>query len=246
MENEYKIDSCKKNFLCNLTVYVHKGKDPNVPMKNPKSYLYSNFSFVHVIKAVTGNKTTTRFKLSYSGQYITFGISAKAVDATVFGIKMFFYYCEGTFINNIYFPNTTSSVNQPKAVNGSCSKNSKFLNNGTEFEAFCLQNGTWTRRSDSECLCVGGFESRLSQGCQRKYICCQCNKNPIIRISKKPAHKNLYYMVQATSSKIASSGWLRRVTCRSVIYHIELVRIAGFVIHFVYKGTTKLNFEKLQ
>ena len=237
MENEYKIDSCKKNFLCNLTVYVHKGKDPNVPMKNPKSYLYSNFSFVHVIKAVTGNKTTTRFKLSYSGQFITFGISAKAVDATVYRIKMFFYYCEGTFINNIYFPNTTSSVNQPKAVNGSCSKNSKFLNNGTEFEAFCLQNGTWTRRSDSECLCVGGFEPPSPLGCQRKYM---------LSMQQNSAHKNIYYMAQTIFGKIACFDWLRRVTCRSVIYHIELVRIAGFVIHFVYKGTTKLNFEKLQ
>ena len=170
VEIEYKIDSCKKKNSCNLKVYVHKGKDPNIPRKNPKTYLYSNFSLVHVIKAVTGNKTKTRFKLSYSGQYITFGISAKAVDATVYGIKMFYYYCEEKFINNIYFPNTTSSVNQPKAVNGNCSENSKSLNNGTKFEAICLQNGTWTPRNGSECLCVGGFEPRLSQGCRRKCI----------------------------------------------------------------------------
>ena len=157
MEIEYKIDLCKKNFLCNLTVYIHKGKDPNIPTKNPKTYLYSNFYLVDVIKAVAGNKTTTRFKLSYSGQYITFGISAKVVDATVYGIKVFYYYCEETFIKNIYFPKTSSSAKQPKAVNGSCSENSKSLNNGTEFEALCLQNGTWTRRNGSECLCVGGF-----------------------------------------------------------------------------------------
>ena len=180
MEIEYKIDLCEKNFLCNLTVYVHKGKVTNIPRKNRKMYLYSNFSLVHVIKAVTGNKTKTRFKLSYSGQYITFGISAKAVDATVYGIKMFYYYCEETLINNIYFPNTTSSANQPKAVHGTCSENSKSLNNGTEFEALCLQNGTWTRRNGSECLCVGGFEPRLSQGCRRKYIL-SVQQNPLIR-----------------------------------------------------------------
>ena len=149
-------------------VYVHKGKDPNIPRKNPKTYVYSNFYLVHVIRAVTGNRTKTRFKLSYSSQYITFGISAKAVDATVYGIKMFYYYCEETFINNIYFPNTTSSANQSKAIYGNCSENSKSLNNGTELEAFCLQNGTWTRRNGSECLCVAGFEPR--SGCQRKYI----------------------------------------------------------------------------
>ena len=62
--------------------------------------------------------------------------------ATVYGIKMFYYYCEETFINYIYFPNTTSSAKQQKAVNGTCSENSKSLNNGTELEAFCLQNGT--------------------------------------------------------------------------------------------------------
>ena len=178
VEIEYKIDLCK--ILCNLTVYVHKGKDLNIPRKNSKAHLYSNFSLVHVIKAVTGNKTKTRFKLSYSGQYIIFGISAKAMDATVYGIKMFYYYCEGTFINNIYFPNTTSSAKQPKAANGTCSENSKSLNNGKEFEAFCLQNGTWTRRSDSKCLCVAGFEPRLSQGCQRKYML-SMQQNPLIR-----------------------------------------------------------------
>ena len=157
MEIEHKIDLCEKNVLCNLKVYVHKGKVTHIPREKLKMNVYSNFSLVHVIKAVTENKTTTRFKLSYSGQFITFGISAKAVDATVYGIKMFFYYCEGTFINNIYFSNTTSSANQPKAVHGTCSENSKSLNNGKEFEAFCLQNGTWTRGNGSECLCVGGF-----------------------------------------------------------------------------------------
>ena len=62
-----------------------------------------------------------------------------------------------------------------------------------EFEALCLQNGTWTRRNGSECLCVGGFEPRLSQGCRRKYI---------LSMQQKSAHKNLYYMAQATSGKI--------------------------------------------
>ena len=201
MEIEYKIYSCQKNYPCNLTVYIHKGKDPNIPMKNRKTYLYSNFYLVDVIKAVAGNKTKTRFKLSYSGQYITFGISAKAVDATVYGIKVFYYYCEETLIKNIYFPNTTSSANQSEAIYGNCSENSKSLNNGTEFEALCLQNGTWTRRNGSKCLCVAGFEPRLSQGCRRKYI---------LSMQQKSAHKNLYYMAQATSGKIASSGWLRR------------------------------------
>ena len=78
---------------------------------------------------------------------------------------------------------------------------------------------------------------RLSQICRRKYI---------LLIQQKPAHKNLYYIAQATSCKIAYFDWLRRVTCRSVIYRIEPVRITGFVTHFVYKGTTKRNFEKLQ
>ena len=178
MEIEYKIYSCQKNYPCNLTVYIHKGKDPNIPMKNRKTYLYSNFYLVDVIKAVAGNKTKTRFKLSYSGQYITFGISAKAVDATVYGIKVFYYYCEETLIKNIYFPNTTSSANQSEAIYGNCSENSKSLNNGTEFEALCLQNGTWTRRNGSGCLCVGGFEPRL--GCQRKYIL-SMQQNPLIR-----------------------------------------------------------------
>ena len=135
---------------------------------------------MNVIKAVEWNNAKTRFKLSCSGQYITFGISAKVVDATVYGIKVFYYYCEETFIKNIYFPKTSSSAKQPKAVNGSCSENSKSLNNGTEFEALCLQNGTWTRRNGSECLCVGGFEPRLSQGCQRKYML-SMQQNPLIR-----------------------------------------------------------------
>ena len=53
-------------------------------------------------------------------------------------------------------------------------------------------------------------------------------------------------MAQATSGKIACSNWVRRVTCRSVICRIGPVWITGFVSHFVYKGTTKGNFEKLQ
>ena len=54
------------------------------------------------------------------------------------------------------------------------------------------------------------------------------------------------FLLQATSGKIACSNWLRRVTCRSVIFRIGPVRITGFVSHFGYKGTTKGNFEKLQ
>ena len=53
-------------------------------------------------------------------------------------------------------------------------------------------------------------------------------------------------MAQATSGKIACSNWLRYVTCRSVIFRIGQVRITGFVSHFVYKVTTKVNFEKPQ
>ena len=37
-----------------------------------------------------------------------------------------------------------------------------------------------------------------------------------------------------------------RVTCRSVIFRIEPIQITGFFSHFVYKGTTKLNFGKPQ
>ena len=54
----------------------------------------------------------------------------------------------------------------------------------------------------------------------------------------------LSYMAQATSGKIACSDWLRRVTCRSVIFRIRPVRIAVFVSHFVYEATTKGNIEK--
>ena len=53
-------------------------------------------------------------------------------------------------------------------------------------------------------------------------------------------------MAQATSGKIVCSDWLRRVTWRSVIVLIGRVRITGVVSHFVYKGTTKGNFEKQQ
>ena len=53
-------------------------------------------------------------------------------------------------------------------------------------------------------------------------------------------------MAQVTSGEIACSNWLRCVTCRSVIFRIGQVRITGFVSHFVYKVTTKGNFEKPQ
>ena len=53
-------------------------------------------------------------------------------------------------------------------------------------------------------------------------------------------------MSQATSGEIAFSNWLRRVMWRSVIFRIGQVRITGFVSHFVYKVTTKANFEKPQ
>ena len=44
-----------------------------------------------------------------------------------------------------------------------------------------------------------------------------------------------YYMAQATFGEITCSNWLRRVTCRPVIFRIGPVRITGFVSHFVYK-----------
>ena len=56
----------------------------------------------------------------------------------------------------------------------------------------------------------------------------------------------VYYMAQATSCEIVCSDWLSSVTCRSVIFRIGQVRIAGFISHFVYKGTMKGNFEKPQ
>ena len=56
----------------------------------------------------------------------------------------------------------------------------------------------------------------------------------------------IWHKAQATSGEIACSDWLRRVTCRSVIFRIGSVQITGFVSHFVYEGTTKGNFEKPQ
>ena len=53
-----------------------------------------------------------------------------------------------------------------------------------------------------------------------------------------------YYVAQVTSRGIACSDWLRGVTCRSVIFRIGLVRITGFVSHFVHERTTKINFKK--
>ena len=43
-----------------------------------------------------------------------------------------------------------------------------------------------------------------------------------------------HYMAQATFGEIACYDWRKRVTCR----------FKGFVSHFVYKRTTKGNFEK--
>ena len=60
------------------------------------------------------------------------------------------------------------------------------------------------------------------------------------------ARKANYYIAQATSGEIACSDQRRRVTCWSVIIRIGPVRITGFVSHFVYKRTTKGNFEKPQ
>ena len=48
-----------------------------------------------------------------------------------------------------------------------------------------------------------------------------------------PTVTQYYYIAKATSGEIACSHWLRRVTCRSVSFRIEPVRITGFVSHFV-------------
>ena len=55
-------------------------------------------------------------------------------------------------------------------------------------------------------------------------------------------------MGQDSFCEIAFSHWLRRVTCRSVIVSVlhGSVQITGFVNHFVYKRTTKGNYEKPQ
>ena len=47
--------------------------------------------------------------------------------------------------------------------------------------------------------------------------------------------------VESTFGEIPCSDWLRRVMCRTVIF-----RYWTFVSHFVYKATTKENFEKPQ
>ena len=98
--------------------------------------------------------------LKNNSQDVMFAIRSKGACGTIFRMKMYYYYCEETFINGIKFEETASPAKGLKNVTGNCSDYAIPLINGTaSSNRYCYENGTWNELGDEnlKCFCIEGY-----------------------------------------------------------------------------------------
>ena len=160
------------NVPCKLEIYANYVGNLKFPGRDAaarKDYFLKTFSGVDNV-TVTLNKTEDKtFSLNHSGPNVTFGVRARAASWTIYQMKMYYYYCEKTIINNVQLPSMNSSEVGSKSIAVWCSPYSTPSKNVTEITATCLRNGTWKVNDGIHCSCLEGFQKEKSKGCLREY-----------------------------------------------------------------------------
>ena len=182
---EAELTSCGRTCYSNyFQVYVYRGNSKlNIPSdqnnkKGTKDFLITNFTPVYNITNDTTSKTTNKKEHQTFGFYqngskvLIFAIRSTGACGKIYRMKMYYYYCEETFINSIKFPETISPASRSREVYGKCSVNSAAPKNEANLKGFCQSNGTWSINYETMCLCLEGYEPTPSNGCSRKFITC--------------------------------------------------------------------------
>ena len=114
-------------------------------------------------------KSNQKFSfLQNNSRGVTLAIRSKGACGTIFGMKMYYYECEETFINGVHFQNTASPSIRFKNVTGDCPGKSLQLYNATNLIGFCHSNGSWSPGQESKCLCTEGYYPSNTPGeCSR-------------------------------------------------------------------------------
>ena len=146
-------------------VYLYRGKyEHYYSFENVSSDLLSNFAALYNISR---SNQTFSF-LQNNSRWVTFAVRSRGACGKIFGMKMYYYECEETFINGAHFQNTSSPSTGFKNITGDCSRNSLPLHNTTNFIGFCYSNGSWSTSQESKCLCIEGYHPSKTTECSRK------------------------------------------------------------------------------
>ncbi|CAB4043908.1 ephrin type-A receptor 2 [Paramuricea clavata] len=136
-------------------------------------------------------------------------------------MKMYYYYCEETFIKGIKFERTLSPTKGFKNVTGNCSEYA-IPQNGAKasFNIHCYSNGTWSKPAGDHlnCFCIEGFAPDKTNGscssCSntsfKKKIsndnCTECPANTVSNVNRNSCVcKDGYYKRSSDSSQSESS-----------------------------------------
>ena len=155
-------------------VYLYRGKyEPHsiyVALNDLHTFspLY-NVSNHTVPGAELSSRSNQTFSfLQNNSHWVTFAVRSRGACGEIFGMKMYYYECEETFINGVHFQNNLSPSIGFKNVTGDCSGNSLPLHNTTNLIGFCHSNGSWSTGQETKCLCIRGYHPSKTTECSRK------------------------------------------------------------------------------
>ena len=156
---------CYSNYF---EVYIYPGKYM-LEKEKVTSYFKPLYNITNnTTPTATLTRTTQTFsfnKQKYS-QGVTLAFRSRGACGRIFRIKMYYYYCEGTFNKGIKFEKTSSPATEFENVTGSCSENSVPSNNVKNVTRYCYSNGTWgeLEHGNLKCFCGEGYGPNKTDG----------------------------------------------------------------------------------
>lgn len=146
---------------------VYRPDDPNLAdLLKVYSPLYNITNNTLPNASLTRSVQTFSFPQN-SSQRVVIAIRSRGACGSIFRMKMYYYYCEETFIKGIQFEITLSPAKGFKNVTGNCSEYAIPPNSAkASFNIHCYSNGTWSKPEDDnlKCFCIEGFAPDKTNG----------------------------------------------------------------------------------
>ena len=164
---------CYTNYF---EIYIYRGTDKENEYKPANPNLADLLKVYSPLYNITNNTllnaTLTRSVQTFSfpknnSQGVVFAIRSRGACGNIFRIKMYYYFCEETFIKGIKFERTLSPAKGFKNVTGNCSEYATSRNGAmASFNIYCHPNGTWSKPEDDnlKCLCIEGYAPDKTDG----------------------------------------------------------------------------------
>ena len=164
--------TCYSNYF---EVYIHRGI-----VDATKDNVFKKFSqsIYNITNHTSVNATLSRSYQTFSFSHtkpenVTFAVRSRGACGSIFGMKVYYFFCDDYFINGIKYKETVSpSKGYVKVVKGNCSKNTEIPSNGTVLRGNCRYNGSWDVGDNVTCKCVKNYVLDKSKGnCSGKLFC---------------------------------------------------------------------------